>query len=185
MVLSSTNNPYWFLSLWHFQQPWFFLANGSDCMINNSADRASPWRIPLLILKYSDCIPLVKRLHLACLYIVSSHAINRSTKLNCFSTLNNQSHSIRSNAFSMSSIKITESSVAFPSSYKTSSLLRIICPIFLHWIHPRWYSCIIDGRTFLIRIAKVFWQYIIINIREWYWFPILSVFPFSFSYIGE
>ena len=138
-----------------FSAALIYLANGSACMKNNSADRASPWRIPLLILKYSDYIPLVKMLHLACLYIVSSHEINPSPKLNCFSTLNNQSHSTRSNAFSMFGIKITESSVAFPSSYKRSSVLRIICPIFLPWIHPRWSSCIIDGRTFLIRIAKV------------------------------
>ena len=82
-----------------FSAALIFLTNGSDCMINKSADRASPWRIPLLILKYSDCIPLVKMLHLACLYIVSSHKINRSPKLNCFSTLNNQSHSTRSNVF--------------------------------------------------------------------------------------
>ena len=126
-------------------------ASGSVCIMNRSADIASPCLIPLEIEKYSDKNPLVITALFAQLYIVSIQEIKRSPKLNFLNTSNNHRHSTRSKAFSWSNSKITDSS-SFACIMSSTSL--IFSPIYRPLMHPFWSVLIISGKMCLILSAK-------------------------------
>ena len=128
-------------------------ASGSDCIVNKSADIASPCLIPLEMWKYFDKWPLVIIALFENMYIVSIHVIKRSPKLNFRSTSNIHDHSTLSKAFSWSNSKTTESS---SFSCTMSSISLMFSPIKRPWIQPLWSVWIISGRTHFILSANVF-----------------------------
>ena len=103
--------------------------------------------------KYSETTPFVIIALFAFWYIVFIHPMNFSPKLNLRNTLNNQSHSTRSKAFSWSNNMITESS---DFSLIISSRSAMFSPIYLPVTHPRWSVWIISGKAILILSASVF-----------------------------